>query len=109
MHKNPWRFTGNQYGPWIDAYTAAPNLFLLQYSDGSWGYYAPNQDRAENSARNLAMGGVAYRTTATINTNFPSEQDLKMILKGFKFSGNVSLDNTFVENNREVNDLNNDT
>ncbi len=109
VRKSPWGFTGNQYGPWIDAYSAAPDLFLPQYSDGSWGYYQPNQARAENSARSLAIGGVAYRTTATINTNFVLEQDLKMLIKGLKFTGSVSLDNTFVENDRGVNDLYNGT
>jgi TonB-linked SusC/RagA family outer membrane protein len=109
VRKSPWGFTGNQYGPWIDAYSAAPDLFLPVYADGSWGYYQPNQARAENSARSLAIGGILYRTTATINTNFTLEQDLKMILKGLKFNGTVSLDNTFVESNRGVNDLYNGT
>jgi TonB-linked SusC/RagA family outer membrane protein len=109
VRKSPWGFTGSQYGPWIDAYNAAPDLFLPVYSDGSWGYYAPNEARAENSARSLAIGGVLYQTTARINTDFTLDQDLDMITKGLKFSGTISLDNTFVETERGVNDLYNDT
>jgi hypothetical protein len=58
VRKSPWGFSGSEYGSWIDAYNAAPDLFLPVYSDGSWGYYAPNEARAENSARSLAIGGV---------------------------------------------------
>jgi TonB-linked SusC/RagA family outer membrane protein len=108
VQKTPWGFSGGQYGPWIDAYAASPDLFLPVYADGSWGYYNPNPARAENSARNLALGGVQYATTARITTDFSLEQNLDMVLKGLKFSGTVSLDNTFIENNRGINDLFND-
>lgn len=109
VRKSPWGFTGSQYGPWIDAYSAAPDLFLPMYSDGSWGYYAPNEARAENSARSLAIGGILYQTTARITTDFTIDQELDMITKGLKFTGTISLDNTFVESDRGINDLYNDT
>jgi hypothetical protein len=109
VRKSPWGFTGNQYGPWIDAYTAAPDLFLPKYADGSWGFYANNQARAENSALSLAIGGVQYQTTARITTDFTLEQDLERLVKGLRASGTVSLDNTFVESDRGVNDLFNGT
>ena len=108
VRKSPWGFTGSQYGPWIDAYNAAPDLFLPVYADGSWGYYAPNEARAENSARSLAIGGILYQTTAQITTDFTLEQDLSRIAKGLKFTGNISLDNIFVESDRGINDLYND-
>ncbi|MEI6948138.1 SusC/RagA family TonB-linked outer membrane protein [Paraflavisolibacter sp. H34] len=107
--KSPWGFTGNQYGPWIDAYTTAPDVFLPVYADGSWGYYAPSEGRAENSARSLAIGGIQYQTTTRLNTDFNLEQNLDMLVKGLKFNGMFSLDNTFLESNRGVNDLFNDT
>ncbi len=109
VRKSPWGFSGNQYGPWIDAYTTAPDVFLPTYSDGSWGYYAPNEGRAENSARSLAIGGVQYQTTTRINTDFALEQNLDMLIKGLRFNGTISVDNTFVESDRGVNDLYNDT
>lgn len=109
VRKSPWGFSGNQYGPWIDAYTTAPDVFLPVYADGSWGYYAPNEGRAENSARSLAIGGVQYQTTTRITTDFTLEQNLDMLVRGLKFSGTVSMDNTFVESDRGINDLYNDT
>lgn len=108
VRKSPWGFSGNQYGSWIDAYTTAPDVFLPVYADGSWGYYAPNEGRAENSARSLAVGGIQYQTTTRITTDFTVEQNLDMLLKGLKFNGTLSMDNTFVESNRGVNDLYND-
>ncbi|RXK81179.1 SusC/RagA family TonB-linked outer membrane protein [Filimonas effusa] len=108
VQKAPWGFTGSEYGAWIDAYTAAPDLFMPVYADGSWGYYGPNPARAENSARNLAIGGVQYNTTARVTTDFTLEQNLDKLLKGLRFNGTISLDNTFVENGRGINDLYND-
>jgi TonB-linked SusC/RagA family outer membrane protein len=109
VRKSPWGFSGNQYGPWIDAYSTSPDVFLPVYADGSWGYYAPNEGRAENSARSLAIGGIQYQTTTRITTDFSLEQNLDMLVKGLRFNGTVSLDNTFVESDRGVNDLYNDT
>jgi TonB-linked SusC/RagA family outer membrane protein len=109
VRKSPWGFSGSEYGSWIDAYNAAPDLFLPVYADGSWGYYAPNEARAENSARSLAIGGVSYQTTARITTDFTLDQELDMITKGLRFTGTISLDNTFVESDRGINDLYNDT
>lgn len=108
VRKSPWGFSGNQYGAWIDAYTTAPDVFLPVYADGSWGFYAPNEGRAENSARSLAIGGIQYQTTTRITTDFTLEQDLGMLVKGLRFNGTVSMDNTFIESNRGVNDLYND-
>lgn len=110
VRKSPWGFNGGggQYGPWIDAYNAAPDAILPRYSDGSWGFYAPNEQKAENSARILGLGGVANTTTAQITTDFTLEQDLGRLIKGLKFTGNISFDNTFVESDRGINDLFND-
>lgn len=109
VRKSPWGFSGSQYGAWIDAYTTAPDVFMPVYADGSWGYYAPNEGRAENSARSLAIGGELYQTTTRITTDFSLEQNLDMLLKGLRFNGTVSMDNTFVESDRGINDLYNDT
>ncbi|MFD2886797.1 SusC/RagA family TonB-linked outer membrane protein [Chitinophaga cymbidii] len=105
VRKSPWGFSGNQYGTWIDAYTTAPDVFMPVYADGSWGFYSPNEGRAENSARSMAIGGIQYQTTTRITTDFTLEQNLDMIVKGLRFSGTVSLDNTFIESDRGVNDL----
>lgn len=109
VRKSPWGFSGNQYGPWIDAYSTAPDVFLPVYADGSWGFYKPNEGKGENSARSLAIGGVQFRTTTTLTTDFVLEQNLDMLIRGLRFSGTFSMDNTFVESDRGVNDLYNDT
>jgi TonB-linked SusC/RagA family outer membrane protein len=109
VRKSPWGFSGNQYGAWIDAYTTAPDVFMPVYADGSWGYYAPNEGRAENSTRSLAIGGVQYQTTTRITTDFSLDQNLDMLIKGLRFNGTVSMDNTFIESDRGINDLYNDT
>lgn len=109
VRKSPWAFSGSQYGAWIDAYSTAPDVFMPVYADGSWGYYAPNEGRAENSARTLAIGGVQYQTTTRITTDFSLDQNLDMLIKGLRFNGTVSMDNTYVESDRGINDLYNDT
>ncbi|WP_207431389.1 SusC/RagA family TonB-linked outer membrane protein [Sabulibacter ruber] len=109
VKKSPWGATGNEYGMWIAAYSNAPDVFLPQYSDGSWGYFAQNPGLAENSVRSLAISGIQYRTTARLNTDFVLEQKLDMLLKGLDFRGIIALDNTFIERDRGVNDLYNTT
>ncbi|SDL13913.1 TonB-linked outer membrane protein, SusC/RagA family [Catalinimonas alkaloidigena] len=109
VRKSPWGATGNEYNMWIAAYSNAPDVFLPQYSDGSWGYYAPNQGKAENSVRSLAISGIQFLTTTRLNTNFTLDQNLDMITKGLNFKGTLALDNEFLEGDRGVSDLYNDT
>jgi TonB-linked SusC/RagA family outer membrane protein len=108
VKKSPWGATAGSYGYWIAAYSTAPNLFLPEYEDGSWGYYAPDEQKGLNSVRNLAISGIGYVTTNRITTDFTLEQDLSRLVKGLKFTGTVSLDNAFVEHERGVSDLYND-
>lgn len=110
VRKAPWSNMSNsewQIGQqWAGAYNIAPDVFLPQYSDGSWGYY-PNASNVSNSAQNLAIGGTAQATTTRINTDFTLEQKLDFITKGLNLRGTVSWDNVFVETSRGINDLNN--
>lgn len=109
VKKSPWGASNGDYGYWISAYSTAPDVFLPQYSDGTWGYHAPNVQRGLNSVKSLAMSGVGYTTTNRITTDFTLEQDLGRVVKGLNFRGTIALDNTFVEGNRGVNDLYNDS
>lgn len=108
IRKAPWSNTGNsewQIGQqWSGAYNIAPDVFLPQYSDGSWGMY-PLVSNTTNSAENISLGGTMQVTTTRINTDFTLEQDLKFITKGLSARATVSWDNVFVENNRGINDL----
>lgn len=89
---------------WSGAYGIAPDVFLPQYSDGSWGYY-PQISNVSNSAANLSLGGTMQTTTTRINTDFTLEQDLSFITKGLSARAMVSWDNVFVEHERGINDL----
>ncbi len=108
VRQRPW-ININEYNTWGAAYYTAPNLFLPQYADGSWGYYAPNSGQGTNSAMLLATSGSEILTTSRITTDFIVEQNLGMFVKGLSLRGNLSIDNTFVENGRGINDVNNPT
>ncbi len=108
--KGPWLGSDDAYYQttlWTSAYSAAPDIFLPRYSDGSWGYYPENTVAGTNSVANMALSGSATTTTTRINTDFTLEQDLGFLLKGLKATATVSWDNVFVEDKRGVNDLNN--
>lgn len=92
---------------WAGAYNIAPDVFLPQYSDGSWGYY-PQVSNVTNSAGNLALSGMKKTTKNTITSDFVLDQHLDFLTKGLMFSGTLSMDNNFEENNRGVTDQYND-
>ncbi|MBE6238956.1 MAG: TonB-dependent receptor [Bacteroidales bacterium] len=92
---------------WAGAYNIAPDVFLPQYEDGSWGTY-PLASNVTNSAENLSVGGRFETTTNRINTDFTLEQDLKFITPGLSLRGVISWDNQFVESSRGVSDMYND-
>jgi len=110
VKKSPWGASGAEYTIWDAAYSTAPDVFLPYYaSDNSWGFYSPNTGQASNSVRNLAISGVQYVTTTRLTTDFTLNQNLDMLVKGLNFTGTIALDNSFVEGNRGVNDLFNNT
>jgi len=92
---------------WAGAYNIAPDVFMPQYSDGSWGFY-PSGTNISNSAENIALAGYQTDAQTRINTDFVLDQDLSFVTKGLNFHGMISWDNNFVEAGRGVNDLNND-
>ncbi|MFA6811620.1 MAG: TonB-dependent receptor [Bacteroidaceae bacterium] len=108
VRKAPWSNVGNDEWAigqqWAGAYSIAPDVFLPQYSDGSWGYY-PTISNVSNSAQNLSTGGTVKSTTTRINTDFILEQNLNFITKGLSVKGTVSWDNVFLETKRGINDM----
>ena len=88
---------------WAGAYNITPDVFVPQYSDGSWGYY-PNASNVTNSAQNLSTGGRYETTTNRINTDFTLEQDLGFLTEGLSLRAMVSWDNQFIENSRGISD-----
>lgn len=108
ISKSPWeRNYGDEWQlsqNWAGAYGTAPDVFLPKYSDGSWGYY-PNASNVTNSAERLAVGGIQERTTTRINTDFALVQKLDFITPGLQARATISWDNSFLETNRGINDL----
>ncbi len=102
--KSPWG-GGNDYSFWIAAYTVAPDVIYPRYSDGTWGYYPPDTQAGINSAQVLALSGVQLTTTNRITSDFMLEQKLDMFVPNLTARGTFSLDNSFVESGRGVNDL----
>lgn len=98
-----WDVTDSGY--WNAAYKTAPGAMRPIYSDGTWGFYAPRDADVPNSAKNLATSGVDKRTTTKINSDIILGQDLDFLTKGLHFQGRLSLDYTFVEGRRGINDL----
>ena len=86
------------------AYRTAPDALRPIYSDGTWGWYAPRNADVPNSVYNLAVSGIEKRTTTQLTTDFVLEQKLSMIAKGLDFRGSLSIDNSFREDGRGIND-----
>jgi len=104
VRKVPWGAADGDATYWVSAYRTAPDAMRPIYSDGTWGYYAPRAFDAPNSVYNLAVSGLERRTNTQLTTDFVLEQDLKMVTKGLSFRGSFSLDYTFRENQRGIND-----
>ena len=114
VRKTPWNNSNLGVGDWgisqqwAGVYNIAPDVFLPQYADGSWGYDYLARPNATNSAVNVAIGGLQYTTNTKITTDFILEQDLSMLTKGLSVKATVSWDNNFNEWQRGVSDMYND-
>ena len=97
QQKTPRYYYGNngeffQQQKWAGAYGMAPNLFPVQFSDGSWGYY-PLVSNIENSPASVATTGYELKTITRVFTDFALEQKLDFITKGLVARGTISWDN----------------
>ena len=109
QQKTPRFYYGNngeffQQQKWSGAYKMPPNLFRVQFSDGSWGYY-PLVSNIENSPQSVATCGYELNTITRVFTDFVLEQKLDFITKGLVARGTISWDNQFNESNRGISDL----
>ena len=108
QQKTPRYYYGNdgewfQQQNWAGAYGMAPNLFPVQFSDGSWGYY-PLVSNISNSSRSVANTGFEQKVKTRIFTDFFLEQNLDFVTKGLIARGTLSWDNQFDEANRGIAD-----
>ena len=109
QQKTPHYYYGNsgeffQQQKWAGAYGMAPNLFPVQFSDGSWGYY-PLVSNIENSPASVATSGYELSTITRVFTDFTLEQDLGFVTKGLVARGTISWDNQFNEGSRGIYDV----
>ena len=109
QQKTPRFYYGNngeffQQQKWSGAYKMPPNLFPVQFSDGSWGYY-PLVSNIENSPQSVATCGYELNTITRVFTDFVLEQKLDFITKGLVARGTISWDNQFNESSRGISDL----
>ena len=107
QQKTPRYYYGNsgeffQQQNWAGAYGMPPNVFPVQFSDNSWGYY-PLVSNMANSPMNVALSGYELKTITRIFTDFALEQDLGFITKGLIARGTISWDNQFNEGDRGIN------
>lgn len=87
-------WSGYEYTIWQSAYTMAPDIFPVQYSDGYWGYWLQDV-QALNSVRIMSNSGSRKVKTTKINTDFTLKQDLNFLLKGLEAKATLSMDNGF--------------
>ncbi|MBO4659440.1 MAG: TonB-dependent receptor [Prevotella sp.] len=109
QQKTPRYYYGNngeffQQQKWSGAYKMPPNLFPVQFSDGSWGYY-PLVSNIENSPMSVTTSGYELGTITRIFTDFSLEQNLDFVTKGLVARGTISWDNQFNEGSRGISDL----
>jgi TonB-linked SusC/RagA family outer membrane protein len=107
VRTTPWGYTDGDASYWRAIYRTAPDAMRPIYSDGTYGYYNPKDADQPNSVSNLAAAGIEKKTTTRITTDFVLNQELGMFVKGLTFKANLSMDNSFLENHRGVNDSNN--
>lgn len=101
--------TASQYENlvWSAFYGIAPDAFRPIYSDGTFGYYRPNETQAaQNSMEYLSTGGIGVTTTDRLTTDFTLTQDLSFITKGLSAHIKLAFDNQFTEGGRGVDDTN---
>ena len=108
QQKTPRYYYGNsgeffQQQNWAGAYGMAPNLFPVQFSDGSWGYSKMVSNIA-NSPANVATSGYELGTITRVFTDFALEQNLDFVTKGLIARGTISWDNQFNEGTRGISD-----
>lgn len=100
----PYGLANGDGAYWSSAYRTAPDSFMPIYRDGTYGFFPASAQDQPNAAFWLAYSGVEKRTTTQLTTDFILEQQLGMVTKGLSFRASLSLDNTFLENSRGIND-----
>ncbi len=104
----PWGYDESAFKDtyWKAAYQVSPEAFRPIYSDGTWGYSPGKEFDIPNSIYNLALSGIEKRTSTQLTTDFVLEQKLGALTKGLSAKVSISIDNSFREIQRGINDQN---
>jgi len=100
----PYDMADGDQSFWSSAYRTAPDSFRPIYTDGTYGFFPTATQDQPNAAFWLAYSGAEKRTSTQLTTDFILQQKLDMLTKGLSLRGSLSLDNTFLERRRGVND-----
>ena len=85
-HPNSW--------VWSVLYGMAPDVFPVQFPDGSWGIYEDLGGSTQNPSAVFHNMGIMQNRTTSLNTMISVEQDLKFITQGLKATGRISFNNS---------------
>lgn len=102
VRQKPYGLADNDNWLWKSAYQVSPEAFRPVYSDGTWGYYPAKTFDIPNSLYNLALSGLEKQTSTQLTTDFVLEQKLDVITQGLSARASISLDNSFRENGRGI-------
>ena len=75
---------------WASVYSMAPDLYVPQYSDGTWGW----SDRIYNPVAIIYNMGVKQIRTTQLYSDFELEQKLDFITKGLSINASLHNDNS---------------
>ncbi|RXP62704.1 TonB-dependent receptor [Lutibacter sp. HS1-25] len=80
---------------WYGVYSKPWTTPILRYEDGTFGQGIDYERFGENEFVELNFNGVNIDHRGEINTNIKLEQDLDVITKGLKITGELAYDNYF--------------
>lgn len=101
FHSESKRPAGDKFRGWPYLYSSPPDLWPVQYSDGTWANYAL-YERFSNGIYEFNFYGVDKQKTTNVITDFMFDQKLNFITKGLSFNARLSYDNTTYSNGPAV-------
>ncbi len=93
FHSDSKRPGGSKYAGWKYLYSAPPDIWPAQYSDGTWansGAY----EKYSNGIYEFNFFGANSSKTTNVTTDFLLDQKLDFITEGLSFNARLSYDNT---------------
>jgi len=83
------------FGFWYGVYAKPWTTPILQYEDGTYGQGIEYERFGQNSFVQLNTGGIDVQNRGEINSSFKLEQNLDVITKGLKITGELAYDNYY--------------